>query len=940
MKKSLSRILSLALVLAMLISVVPFALASETVTGVTITGGSGTVAVGGTVTFSAEVSVDGSLEEGETAVSREVTWESSNPSIATVENGVVTGVAVGTTTITATSVANPSASATARIMVEKASVTPEAVPASLTLTVKDQASVTASVPGLTAEDFHVTWASNDTTVATCTADGAVDAVAAGRTTLTGTVTLTTTGDAKATLKTNTVTCPVTVNDQYEATLSRNTLNMLKGEDVDALTVTVKKAGTAATTGFTVVWVSDNEAVATVANGKITAVAAGTATITANVKVEGTVVASDSCVVTVNNGGIICPNVSKVSSYYNTVTLEPKYGVNGVYDDDVTFKFEKAGTTGSVTDKGVVTCTGSGLVKVKITAFRGTDELGNTTVYVSFYESADIDVTMKSTLKSFAFGDATALTGGKALSSLIFGQLVDYANNDDIQFSYSDTTGKVAVLELPAGSVASQDKTALINLGKVVFKLTGGTGKDWKFGYTVKRDDIILGVGSVTINFTGSAGDIVYATDYKTDVTFDEYDFQKFWTADKTTTGTLQYVEFGVGTSVPNRGRLYTTVGKTKQVTSSMAFKPDFTSSATYYDLDTVTYEPSSLYTTYYTVEIPFTAYGSNNQTLNGTVVIEINGSSSSITSRGVRFGNTSIVADMAEEYYGKTGKELSYATFYLPDVEDGRLFYNYSGILESARVTSKDKFYYYASNVKTRPNADLDQLTFVPAAGTTGKITLYYTAYDKDGNNAYNGTIVLTVSAKTKSDKFTDVNASSYSWAADSIDFLYYEEVVQGSGSKYNPASSITRGDFMIMLYRAFLEDKYGSYTVTSNFADVVKGTDSYSKETYQAVGVAKYLGIAKGDGTNFKPKSSITREEAMTLIYRTLEKMDIDLEYAASKTTASFSDYSKVSTYAQTSISYLIRHGIVIGSNGLINPKSNITRAEMAVILHRVLTY
>ena len=782
MKKSLSRILSLALVLAMLISVVPFALAAETVTGVTITGGSGTVAVGGTVTFSAEVSVDGSLEEGETAVSREVTWESSDPSVATVVNGVVTGVAVGTTTITATSAVNSSASASVNVTVEKASVTPAAVPASLTLTVEDKASVTASVPGLTTDDFSVTWVSSDETVATCTADGAVVAVAAGHTTLTGTVTLTTTGDAKATLTTNTVTCPVTVNDQYEATLSRNTLNMLKGEDVAALSVTVKKAGTAVTTGFTVDWVSDNAAVATVANGKITAVAAGTATITANVKVEGTVVASDSCVVTVNNGGIICANVSKVSSSFNTVTLEPKYGVNGVYDDDVTFKFEKAGTTGSVgTTTGVVTCTGSGLVAVKITAFRGTDELGNTTVYVSFYESADIDVTMKSTLKSFTFSDATALTGGKALSSLIFGQLVDYANSDDIQFSYSDTTGKVAVLELPAGSVASQDKTALINLGKVVFKLTGGTGKDWKFGYTVKRDDIILGVGSVTISFTGSAGDIVYATDYKTDVTFDEYDFQKFWTADKTTTGTLQYVEFGVGTSVPNRGRLYTTVGKTKQVTSSMVFKPDFTSSATYYDLDTVTYEPSSQNTTYYTVEIPFTAYGSNNQTLNGTVVIEINGSSSSITSRGVRFGNTSIVADMAEEYYGKTGKELSYATFYLPDVEDGRLFYNYSGILESTKVTAKDKFYYYASNVKTRPNADLNQLTFVPAAGTTGKITLYYTAYDKDGNNAYNGTIVLTVSAKTKSDKFTDVNASSYSWAADSIDFLYYEEVVQGS---------------------------------------------------------------------------------------------------------------------------------------------------------------
>jgi len=36
----------------------------------------------------------------------------------------------------------------------------------------------------------------------------------------------------------------------------------------------------------------------------------------------------------------------------------------------------------------------------------------------------------------------------------------------------------------------------------------------------------------------------------------------------------------------------------------------------------------------------------------------------------------------------------------------------------------------------------------------------------------------------------------------------------------------------------------------------------------------------------------------------------------------------------------YLIDHGVVVGSNGKINPKSNITRAEMAVTLHRVLTY
>ena len=77
-----------------------------------------------------------------------------------------------------------------------------------------------------------------------------------------------------------------------------------------------------------------------------------------------------------------------------------------------------------------------------------------------------------------------------------------------------------------------------------------------------------------------------------------------------------------------------------------------------------------------------------------------------------------------------------------------------------------------------------------------------------------------------------------------------------------------------------------------------------------------------------------------MTLMYRTLDEVNYDLEYTVSTSTSSFKDYSSVASYAKTAISDLIGHGIVIGNNNKINPTSNITRAEMAVILHRVLTY
>ena len=50
----------------------------------------------------------------------------------------------------------------------------------------------------------------------------------------------------------------------------------------------------------------------------------------------------------------------------------------------------------------------------------------------------------------------------------------------------------------------------------------------------------------------------------------------------------------------------------------------------------------------------------------------------------------------------------------------------------------------------------------------------------------------------------------------------------------------------------------------TENFADVPE-----SAYYYNAVGSAKAAGIASGDGANFMPEDSITRQDLITLAYR-----------------------------------------------------------------------
>jgi hypothetical protein len=176
---------------------------------------------------------------------------------------------------------------------------------------------------------------------------------------------------------------------------------------------------------------------------------------------------------------------------------------------------------------------------------------------------------------------------------------------------------------------------------------------------------------------------------------------------------------------------------------------------------------------------------------------------------------------------------------------------------------------------------------------------------------------------------FNDVT-KDYSWAASQIDYLYEEDIVNGTGnSNYSPAQNMSRGDFILMLYRAL--DL--SATTSGNFSDVPK--DSYY---YKAIATAKALGIAKGFDNQFMPSASITREDAFVLVARALKVDGKKLSAGDYDDLSAFKDRKSVSDYAVTSVATLVKSGIVQGSNSNLNPKAFISRAEMAVILYRVL--
>ena len=181
--------------------------------------------------------------------------------------------------------------------------------------------------------------------------------------------------------------------------------------------------------------------------------------------------------------------------------------------------------------------------------------------------------------------------------------------------------------------------------------------------------------------------------------------------------------------------------------------------------------------------------------------------------------------------------------------------------------------------------------------------------------------------------EFNDVASH---WAKDAINDMGSRLVINGFGNNdYRPQVEITRAEFATIIVKA-LGLRAG--TGDSKFSDV-KTTDWYCGYIETASSYGIITGYSNGA---FGPNDKITREQAMAMIERAMKLTKLDPALTDSEVSGllgSYADASVASGYAKSSIAACLRTGVVTGKSGnTIAPKDYITRAEVAVIVQRLL--
>lgn len=230
-------------------------------------------------------------------------------------------------------------------------------------------------------------------------------------------------------------------------------------------------------------------------------------------------------------------------------------------------------------------------------------------------------------------------------------------------------------------------------------------------------------------------------------------------------------------------------------------------------------------------------------------------------------------------------------------------------------------------------NREVEIRTF--QLGIENKVSYFYIDVIAETGEVNSYDVIITKPADAV--QFDDISGH---WAEDYIKQLSNLGITNGSlnndtgNYSFSPNNNATRQEMAAFLLRMMGIDSvsFKNESITSVFTDA----DDIADWSYNYVKGVYTLGIMVGSKnsegkTVFNPKAKITREEFFQSVANLLK---LDTKAAENYDLSKFSDASSVAKWALPATKAVVKAGIIEGTDGKLNPKSYITRAEIAKIV------
>lgn len=161
-------------------------------------------------------------------------------------------------------------------------------------------------------------------------------------------------------------------------------------------------------------------------------------------------------------------------------------------------------------------------------------------------------------------------------------------------------------------------------------------------------------------------------------------------------------------------------------------------------------------------------------------------------------------------------------------------------------------------------------------------------------------------------------------WSYNALNYAIENKILQGyDDGSIKPDENLKRAQAAAIVIRTFDSDKHNEFP---GFDDVVQ-----SSWFYDVVKESVEKGFFMGSEGKFFPDTEITRQEAFTVIYRSLGLTPVSEQN-------NFGDKQDISVWASDAVNALYANGYIHGSEeNYLYPLNYITRAEFAQILYNI---